>query len=276
MQLSNVAVSSKTSLPSSLSTPSPYDQSLRNGVGSQTPMMPPTTSRYQSSTGDISSSLKSVFLETASSNLTQQYQTTTPSGLSLLLANRRAEVLNPSSKREGPTSSLALSLSPTPQFHCERVDPITSPPVQMNFPERPVPQLSEGAPLLAQRIGPTVSYSSLEAGPPRLPLKSVFGIKLASASSTVRVRSEELLVTCFRSLPAVLLGVLLNILDGVSCELLRGCFMISLIRMLSVRWFNYIPYLRNICRPWRSGCLYVLRIVSGTSSCLQDVWSDVV
>ncbi|KAF9788413.1 sulfate transporter family-domain-containing protein [Thelephora terrestris] len=48
----------------------------------------------------------------------------------------------------------------------------------------------------------------------------MFRIQLSSASKTARDRSGELLVTCVRSLPAVLLGVLLNILDGVSYGLI--------------------------------------------------------
>ena len=224
MQLSNVAISSKTSLPSPLPTPPPCGQPLSNGEGSQTPRMQPPMSHYQPSPGDISSSFKSVLLETASPNLTQQYQTTTPSGLSLLLASRRGEVLSPSSRGEALPNSLGLSLPLTPQLRGERVDPTTSPPiVHTPYPERPVPQLSEGAPLLTQRIAPTVSYSSMEAGLLHPPSKSGFGIKLGSVSKTVCTHSGELLVTCVRSLPAVLLGLLLNVLDGVSCELLSGC-----------------------------------------------------
>ena len=230
MQLSNVAVSSKISHPSPLPTPSPYNHSLSNGVGSQTPRMPPAMSQYQSSPGDSSSSFKSVFLEIASSNLTQQYQTTTPSGLSLLLANRRAAMPSPSSRGEGLPSSLELPLSPNPKPRGERDDPMTPPSAQTHYPERFSPQLSEGAPLLAQSITPAVSYSSMEAGlshQSHQPLKSGFRTKLTSASKTVRARSEEFLVTCMRSLPAVSLGVLLNILDGVSCELSRECPMTS-------------------------------------------------
>lgn len=220
MLLSNVAVSSKTSH-SSLQTPSPYDQSVSNGVGSETPTMPPPMSQYRSSPENTPSSFKSVFLEAVGPNLTQQYQTNTPSGLSLLLMNRRTEVLSPGSKGESRPSPMGLSLPPTPQHRAEHVDPITfAPPhAQTHRPERPSPQLSEGAPLLAQRVAPTVSYSNLEAGLSHPLFKSGFGIKLAAASKTVRAHSGELLVTCVRSLPAVLLGVLLNILDGVSCKL---------------------------------------------------------
>lgn len=270
MQLSNVAVSSKTSQPSPLPTPSPYHQSLSSGAGPQTPgMTPPAMSQYQPSPVDISASFKSVFLDTASPNLPHQYQTTTPSGLSLLLANRRAEVASPSSRGEGLPSSLGLSLPLTPQPRGERVDPVTSrPPTETHYLEHPSPQLSEGSPLLAQHIAPTVSYSTVEAGLSHEPLKSRFGVRLASASKAVRARSGELLVTCIRSLPAVLLGVLLNVLDGVSCESLWEYLMTHLIRPLLDRWFDYIPYLRSICRPWRSGCLHVLRIVSFARPCL--------
>lgn len=273
MQLSSVAVSSKTRHPTPLPTPSPHDQSLSDGLGSQTPRMPSAMFQYQPSPGDVSSSFKSVFLENSSPKLARQYQTTTPSGLSLLLANRRVEGLSPSSRGEDLPSSVGLSLPLNPQPRSEGFEPITSPPPgQTHFLERPSPQLSEGAPLLAQGIAPTVSYSSVEAGLAHQPLKSGFGIKFASASSIACTRSGELLVTCVRSLPAVLLGVLLNILDGVSCELLWKRPMTS--SHTDVRWFDYIPYLGDICRPWRTGCLYVLRIVSVTWSRLQDVWAD--
>jgi SulP family sulfate permease len=67
---------------------------------------------------------------------------------------------------------------------------------------------------------PNISYSNMEAGLSHPPSKSKFRIKLASASETACARSGDLFVTCVRSLPAVLLGVLLNILDGVSYGLI--------------------------------------------------------
>lgn len=214
MQLSNVAVSSKTSLSS------PHDQSLSSGRGTHTPKMPPSMSQHQPSPGIIPSSFKSALLETAGPDLAHQYQTTTPSGLSLLLANRRAELITPSSREEALPSSLGPSLSPTPPHRGERIDFLTSPPPvhtlsHAHYSESP--RHSEEAPLLAQGMVPEVSYSSVEAGLLRPPPRSMFRIQLSSASKTARDRSGELLVTCVRSLPAVLLGVLLNILDGVSC-----------------------------------------------------------
>lgn len=227
MQLSNVAVSSKTShsSPSPLPTPSPHDQPFGNGVGSQTPRMPPPMSQYQPYPGNIPSSFKSGLLETAGSNLVQQCQNTTPSGLSLLLANRRAELISPSSREEPIPSSPDPSLSPVPRHRGERVDPITSPPFvhtlsQTHYPEGP--QLSEEALLLAQGVVPEASYSSVEAGPSHPPVKPGFRFQLVATSETACDRSGELLATCVRSLPAVLLGALLNILDGISCELSRG------------------------------------------------------
>ena len=222
MQLSNVAISSsKTSHPSPSLTPSPFEQPLGYGSGSQTSMMPPPTSKYQAAPGTMPSSFKSTRLETVSPNLIPR--TTTPSGLSLLLANRRAESLNQSPREVRLPGSLESSPSLTPQPRNEPVDlsispsPIRAPP-RTSGSEDPSPQLSEEVPLLAHNVVPNTSYSSVEAGLPHLPSMSKFRIRLASASRVARVRSRGLLATCVRSLPAVLLGVLLNILDGVSCK----------------------------------------------------------
>ncbi|KAF9652510.1 hypothetical protein BDM02DRAFT_3089083 [Thelephora ganbajun] len=164
-------------------------------------------------------------LETVSPNLIHQYQTTTPSGLSLLLANRRVELLGPSSRDAFLLSSPDSSLSPAPQPRNEPIDlgtplPPVRPSSQMPGPEDPPPQSPEEAPLLTHNTVPHISYSSVEAGLSRLPSKSKFRIKLASASETAYARSGDLLMTCVRSLPAVLLGVLLNTLDGVSYGLI--------------------------------------------------------
>jgi len=145
-----------------------------------------------------------------------------PSGLSLLLANRRTELLGPSSREAGMPGSLDPSLS-TPQPRNESIDldtppPSTRPLSQMSGPEGSSPQLSEETPLLAHGNISNVSYSSAEAGLSQAPSKSKFRIRLASAFKTTRARSGNLFVTCVHSLPAVLLGVLLNILDGVSCK----------------------------------------------------------
>ena len=175
-------------------------------------------SQYQSAPGNLSSSFKSMRLETVGPNLIPQYQTTTPSGLSLLLANRRAELLSPSSREAGSPTPLDSSLSIT--RHNEPVDLGTSPPIRvapkLSGPDHSPSQLSEAAPLLVHNSN--ISYSSAEAGLSRPPSKSKFGVRLASASETACVRSRDLLVTCVRSLPAVLLGVLLNVLDGISCK----------------------------------------------------------
>jgi len=224
MQLSNVAISSsKTSHPSPLPSPSPYERSLSHGSESQTPRMPPAMSQYHSAPGNLSSSFKSIRLETVGPNLVPQYQTTTPSGLSLLLANRRAELIRPNPREAGLPVSLESSLSLTPQPRNEPVDLATSPPTRTSprssGPGGPPSQLSEEASLLAYNPIPNISYSSIEAGLSHSPSKSQFRIRLASVSEIALARSEDLLTTCVRSIPAVLLGVLLNVLDGVSCEL---------------------------------------------------------
>jgi len=224
MQLSNVAISSsKTSHPSPFPSPSPYEQSLSHGSEFQTPRMPLAMSQYQSAPGNLSSSFKSMRLETVGPNLVPQYQTTTPSGLSLLLATRRAELLRPSSREAGLPVSLDSQSSLTPQPRNEPVDLSASPPSTHASPRSFGPeghpsQLSEDASLLTYNAIPNVSYSSIEAGLSHPPSKSDFRIRFASASETLLARSEDLAVTCVRSLPAVLLGVLLNVLDGVSCE----------------------------------------------------------
>jgi len=117
-------------------------------------------------------------------------------------------------------------MSPTTQPRNEPIGFSTSPPqvrtVSQTPGPGPTPQLSEEAPLLAHNVVRRVSYSSAEAGLSHPPSKSTFRIRLASASQAVRARSGDLLMTCVRSLPAVLLGMLLNILDGVSCEIFES------------------------------------------------------
>lgn len=224
MQLSNVAISSKTSHPPPLQTPSPFEQSPSHSAESQTPRMFPAMSQHQHSPGNVSSSFKSMRLEITNQNLTR-HQTPTPSGLSLLLANRRAELLGPSSREVGLSGSLESSLSFIPQPRNEPISfSISPPPVRTisQTPEDPSPQLSEEAPLLAHNMVHHVSYSSMEAGLSHPPSKSTFKMRLVSASQAVYAHSEDLLVTCVRSLPAVLLGMLLNILDGVSCEVFES------------------------------------------------------
>jgi len=212
MQLSNVAVSSsKKGHPEPLSTPSPYEQSPSYTAESQTPKMSSTMAQYQPSLGNISSSFKSMRIESLNPNLVPQYQTATPSGISLLLANRRAEPLSPGSREPGQSGSLESS-----QPRNEPIDLSASP----QTPGPKSPSLSEETPLLAHNLVPQTSYSNAEAGLPELPSKSKFRTRLVSAS-------RDLLVTCVYSLPAVLLGVLLNILDGVSCKLSREYLVIT-------------------------------------------------
>lgn len=230
MQLSNVAVSSKTCHPSPLLTPSPYERSPSYGAESQTPRVPLPMAQYQPSPGTVPSSFKPMRLETIGPNLVPHYQTTTPSGLSLLLANRRVELPSPSSRESGLPGSLESSLSPVPQPCNEPIDLSTPPPpvrALPRMPEGPSSQISEEAPLLAHNMDHRVPYSSVEACLSNPPSKSRFRTRLVSASQAACTRSGDLLMTCVRSLPAVLLGVLLNILDGVSCELLREYPMIQ-------------------------------------------------
>jgi hypothetical protein len=167
----------------------------------------------------------------------------------------------------GLPGSLEPSLSLTPQLRNESIDLSTPPPPVRTIsqtPEGPPPQLSEEAPLLAHSMVHHISYSSVEAGLSHPPSKSKFRMRLASASQTACVRSGDLLATCVRSLPAVMLGMLLNILDGVSCEFSRVPHdLISYERCWSDGLIIF-PYHGSICRPWRSRCLHVLRVVSVT------------
>ena len=229
MQLSNVAISSsKTSHPSPLPTPSPHERSSSHSVESQTPRMPPAMSQYHSSPGNISSSFKSMRIENVDPNLIPRHQTPTPSGLSLLLANRRPEPLSLSSREAGLPGSLESlqSLTPQPPISLNTSPPLARAAPQPPGPQGPSPQPSEETPLLAQSMAHYTSYPSAEAGLPHLSSKSKFRMRLVSASRTACANSGDFFVVCARSLPSVLLGLLLNMLDGISCELFREYYMI--------------------------------------------------
>lgn len=229
MQLSNVAISSsKTSHPSPLPTPSPHERPSSHSTESQTPRMPPAMSQHHSSPGNVSSSFKSMRLENVDQNLIPRYQTPTPSGISLLLANRRPEPLSPSSREAGPPDSLESLRFQTPQppINLNISPPLARAAPQPPGPQGPSPQPLEETPLLAQSMDHHTSYSSAEAGLPHLSSKSKFRMSLVSASRTAWANSGDFFVVCASSLPSVLLGLLLNMLDGISCELFREYHMI--------------------------------------------------
>jgi hypothetical protein len=67
--------------------------------------------------------------------------------------------------------------------------------------------------------------------------------------------------TAVKSIPAVLLGSLLNILDGVSCTFSRIVYANPAAQVISIRWNDYIPVVRSLRRLGIYGGLDVFRDV---------------
>lgn len=98
-------------------------------------------------------------------------------------------------------------------------------------------------------------HSSFSRFVSHVPLLSRFGERVRG------LHVKQVAKTAFGSLPAVLLGTLLNILDGVSCESLFAVYHIRhLIRFC--RWDDHLPLRGDICGPGRHGRFHVLCLVS--------------
>lgn len=135
-----------------------------------------------------------------------------PSGLSILLARQQ----------DGATSSEGSLSSPTPTAEYSRngltAGSETSP--------APPSRHSERTPLIQSPLQSFPTYVPVRSPTPQKPnpkqelqlslLASEISRRLKDAASKDNV--EGFLKTSVKSLPAVLLGTLLNILDGVSCE----------------------------------------------------------
>lgn len=75
-------------------------------------------------------------------------------------------------------------------------------------------------------------------------------------------RSKSIITEALHVLPAVVLGLLLNVLDGISCTLF--VFSNPLARLFHVisRWYDYFPCIGSIHGSWTDGGVNVLCFVS--------------
>lgn len=171
-----------------------------------------------------------------------------PSGLSLLLARRQGYPSSDETHQEGHSSEAPPSDStqtPTIEHYRTLPPPVEQPlNVESDAPSQPTvsqsPQstrwehdppvlqdeglndITETVPLLGTREADRIWYTLNGHAHPESGPKSRRGILKTIASHIHRAvkaqNIEHSLLTAVNSLPAVLLGCLLNILDGVSCE----------------------------------------------------------
>lgn len=118
--------------------------------------------------------------------------------------------------------------------------------------------LTESTPLLRNNLNdPPPNYTET---PPSFAETSIAKAKHILSPQNV----EDTLKTAVKSLPAVLLGSLLNILDGISC----ACsphpihFLLLTSSPPTHRRHDHLPRSRRVCRPWAHGSLDVFPLVS--------------
>lgn len=134
-----------------------------------------------------------------------------PSGISILLARQHSEENSP----EGPTPTAEYPRSGLPTMYDGLLSP-ASPAPPSRHDERtpllssPLPQF----PIYIPARPPTPCKLKNKPSLSLLATKISHGLKYATSKDSV----ESFVKTSVKSLPAVLLGTLLNILDGVSCK----------------------------------------------------------
>lgn len=228
MQLSGLEMSpnSAHSIPPAISTPPDF---IFPSVGiSHGPAMTSTvslssvaSSHGSLSTMDLASSMYSHEIGTATPRGAARSPTTNPSGLSILLSGQRA-------KPDGTTASSFTSGSKTPvprqnvlssqdnpeHLIVDLTPPRPKPTPVTRYPSERISGTTETSALLDDVETPGQFYTG-NVNPQTPPSKAKFSTKKVLSYVTFDVK--DVVATSIRSLPAVVLGVLLNILDGVSC-----------------------------------------------------------
>ena len=196
--------------------------------------------------------------------------TSQPSALSLLFARRDGEL--PS----GATSPIAESQLPTPTV--ERPDgmgrslsvvrevSVTSEGASHAREEPERETSDESVPLLADLEANHRTYHTTTNGDSRLGAVGKRSARGAARDFAVRVakRSAPVAKDALRSIPAVILGTLLNILDGISCEYLvtrPAPYGRSLTNAVTRR-YDHIPRYGRVRAPRWGWRVDVLREVS--------------
>ena len=159
------------------------------------------------------------------------------------------------------TSLLAETMAPPARLREEflskpsliRWDPSADSPPSLRY-------LNESTPLLRASSPP--NYSSPSSPPPSPPSSTSYAKKTFSAIECVfsRQNVQDTAKTALKSIPAVLLGSLLNILDGISCQ----SFFFPLFpktRSNQPRWDDHLPSSRCLCRSRSNGRIHVFPFV---------------
>lgn len=189
-----------------------------------------------------------------------------------------------------PTSS--SSSNSTPKARVSQL-PGSAPPTPRVMPPRIQTQqrvshrengsdINESAPMLRRQDNRRSSYESFApqfgrphtrngnghgqhiAVQPKRTQSIINNVALRIRQAAKQESVQHALVIAFQSLPAVLLGSLLNILDGVSC----ACCVFKLLGygcnnpFALHRRYDHLPLNWGICGPGPNGCIHVLRLVS--------------
>lgn len=229
MQLSNMEMSAQSfhSTPPSMSTPSdgasPFFSSREPGISSVLSPSQPQSTRLSPtlSPPEVGSP--------APRGSAARSPNHNPSALSILISSRRTEF-------DSMSPSSSTGKTPVPYTKIDQIQPaVENTTVDLTLPSAAAPppklmsvnrrmsedyprEVNESSPLLGDVEAPGRFYTSsgepngnLSAQKPRFSMKRF--------ASHVELYAMHLLATSVRSLPAVILGVLLNILDGISCML---------------------------------------------------------
>lgn len=231
MQLSGMAMSPKSTTHSIPPSTSPAPESAfifpsgrltHETAMKSTISLTSQVSSHDSVSIDLTSSMTSHETGNTTPRGAARSPTTNPSGLSLLLSGQRTQPYgaSPSSyDSSGAATPVARqNIIPEPSRH----RPLTidlSPSQQkstpfMRLPSENVTEATETSALLGDIEAPGQFYTTNASSDP--PYKSNFSTK--RLLSYVQFDAKDVLATAIRSMPAVVLGVLLNILDGISCK----------------------------------------------------------
>jgi hypothetical protein len=187
-------------------------------------------SQYSPSTTNLSPSVSSHRIGSVTPRGTSHSSCVNPSGLSILLSRQHCDGTSPSlvtvtTGLEAPTPHLPL---PPPK---KSVDEVTvCPSRSVSITPRPASEqqnIPTETSVLLSDVEASPRYYTEAHRPYSQLSKMTSKANLNKITNYVHFSAKDLLTTLIRSLPAVILGVLLNILDGVSCMPFIKCFILQ-------------------------------------------------